>query len=290
VRDEVRGDNFASFGTVASATVGSDGTFTIRNVPPGEYKIQAAFGRDNPNHDVAVLPIVVDGVDVGNVSLIGSVGGTVTGQVLTEDGTVPAIPRLRITVTDRTSGQPDPMVVGAFRNPGSAEVGADGTFSISGVFGRSRLRAMLPDEWAVKAVMHDGRDIAELPIELGSGETLSGVHVIVTKRVTSLTGQLVDDKGAPLTDGSVIVFAADSAKWVEDSRFVRSSRPDQKGQWRIRGLPAGDYLAVAVETVEDGQWNEPEYLESIRRYGQKVTLVEAGDHTVALKLVTSGPY
>jgi hypothetical protein len=45
-----------------------------------------------------------------------------------------------------------------------------------------------------------------------------------------------------------------------------------------------------VDTVEDGQWNEPEYLESIRRYSQKVTLVEAGDHTVALKLVTPGPY
>ena len=138
--------------------------------------------------------------------------------------------------------------------------------------------------------MHDGRDIAELPIELRSGETLSGVQVIVTKRVTSLTGQLVDDKGGPLSDGSVIVFAEDSTKWVEDSRFVRSSRPDQSGRWRIRGLPPGDYLAVAVDTVEDGQWNEPEYLESIRRYGQKVTLVEAGDHTVALKLVTPGPY
>src|SRR5206468_12061318 len=118
-----------------------------------------------------------------------------------------------------------------------------------------------------RAVLHDGRDIAELPIELRSGETLAGVQVMVTKRITSVTGRLVDDKGAPLTDGTVIVFAADSGKWVEDSRFVRSARPDQQGQWRIRGLPPGDYLAVAVESVEDGQWNEPEYLESIQRYG-----------------------
>jgi hypothetical protein len=46
----------------------------------GEYKIQASSGRDNPHTDVAVLPIAVDGVDVDNVSLIGSVGGAVTGQ------------------------------------------------------------------------------------------------------------------------------------------------------------------------------------------------------------------
>jgi protocatechuate 3,4-dioxygenase beta subunit len=288
VREEVRGDAFASFGTIASAIVASDGTFTIRNVPPGEFTLEAVSRRDSAEPDAALLPVVVDGVDIDNLSLTGSAGGTVIGQVITEDGAAPALPRLRISVTERTSGQPDPALLGAFRNPGSADVNADGTFTIKGVFGRSRLRLTLPDGWALKAVLHDGRDIAELPIELRSGETLSGVQVIVTKRMTSVTGQLVDEKGSPLTDGTVVVFAADSSRWAEDSRFVRSARPDQQGQWRIRGLPPGEYLAVAVESIEDGQWNEPEYLESIRRFGQKVTLVEAGEQTVALKLVTAG--
>jgi len=288
VREEVRGDAFASFGTIASAIVASDGTFTIRNVPPGEFTLEAVSRRDSAEPDAALLTVVVDGVDIDNLSLTGSAGGTVVGQVITEDGAAPALPRLRISVTERTSGQPDPALLGAFRNPGSADVNADGTFTIKGVFGRSRLRLTLPDGWALKAVLHDGRDIAELPIELRSGETLSGVQVIVTKRMTSVTGQLVDEKGSPLTDGTVVVFAADSSRWAEDSRFVRSARPDQQGQWRIRGLPPGEYLAVAVESIEDGQWNEPEYLESIRRFGQKVTLVEAGEQTVALKLVTAG--
>ena len=288
VREEVRGDAFASFGTIASAIVASDGTFTIRNVPPGEFTLEAVSRRDSAEPDAALLTVVVDGVDIDNLSLTGSAGGTVVGQVITEDGAAPALPRLRISVTERTSGQPDPALLGAFRNPGSADVNADGTFTIKGVFGRSRLRLTLPDGWALKAVLHDGRDIAELPIELRSGETLSGVQVIVTKRMTSVTGQLVDEKGSPLTDGTVVVFAADSSRWAEDSRFVRSVRPDQQGQWRIRGLPPGEYLAVAVESIEDGQWNEPEYLESIRRFGQKVTLVEAGEQTVALKLVTAG--
>jgi hypothetical protein len=53
----------------------------------------------------------------------------------------------------------------------------------------------------------------------------------------------------------------------------------------IKGLPAGEYLAVAVESVEDGQWNEPEYLESIRRYGRKVTLTDAASQSIALKVV-----
>ena len=288
VRQEVRGDDFGSFGTVASATVASDGTFTIRNVPPGEYTLSASTARDSSEPDVALLPLVVDGVDIDNISLTGSAGGSVSGTVLTEDGTAPDIPRLRIVVSERATGQPDPMVLGAFRNPGFGQVSPDGTFSINGIFGRTRLRVTLPDEWGLKAVLHDGRDIAEEPIELKSGEVLAGVQVILTNRVTVVTGQLADNQGAPLIDGTVIVFASNSERWVEESRFVKATRPDQQGQWQIKGLPPGDYLAVAVESVEDGQWNEPDYLESIRRYGQKLSLAEAGAQSVTLKLVTPG--
>ena len=66
---------------------------------------------------------------------------------------------------------------------------------------------------------------------------------------------------------------------------VRSSRPDQQGTFQIKGLPAGEYLAVALEYVEDGAWNDPEYLESIRRYGRRIRLGESGTETVALQLV-----
>ena len=100
-----------------------------------------------------------------------------------------------------------------------------------------------------------------------------------------MSGQLTDDKGAPATDGTIIVFANDADKWAEDSRFVRSARPDQEGKYQIRGLPPGDYLAVAIDYVEEGMWNDPEYLDSVRRYGQRLKLGENGTQAVALKLV-----
>ena len=96
----------------------------------------------------------------------------------------------------------------------------------------------------------------------------------------------MDDKGAPLVDGTVIAFADDAAKWSDGSRWVRAVRPDQQGRYQIQGLPPGDYLAVAVDYVEDGAWNEPEYLDSIRRHGQRLTLSEAETRSVTLKPVT----
>ena len=103
-------------------------------------------------------------------------------------------------------------------------------------------------------------------------------------KVTTVTGVLADDKGAPLTDGTVIVFANDSGKWAEDSRFVRSARPDQQGQYQIKGLPAGEYLAVAIDYVQEGMWNDPDFLESLRRHAQRVTLGEGDTRALTLKL------
>ena len=283
VGEEVRGEDFGSFGTVASAPVHADGTFVIENVPPGDYVIGAATGRDVPDPQVAIADITINGADVDNIALTGSAGGTVTGRLMADDGTVPELPRLRVTFAERISGQPSPLVVGTFSGQ-SGLVAADGTFTCKGVFGQSWFNVNLPDGWAVKSITHDGRDITGAPFEMKSGDTMTDVLVVVTNKVTIGAGQLADDKGAPITDATVIVFGSDAATWTQ-GRFVRATRPDQQGQWRIKGLPPGEFLAVAVDYVEDGQWNDPEYLESLRRYGQKLTLTEADAQTVSVRIV-----
>ncbi len=174
-------------------------------------------------------------------------------------------------------------------NPDSGRAREDWTFAVTGISGAARLRATVPDGWAVTSMLHDGHDVTDTVFELKSGEVLSGVQVVLTSRVNSIGGQVVDEKGTPITDGTIIVFATDSEKWSEDSRFVRSVRPDQQGSYQIRGLPPGEYFAVAIDYVEEGMWNDPEYLDAIRRYGQKVSLGDADAQTVTLKLTSPAP-
>jgi hypothetical protein len=97
---------------------------------------------------------------------------------------------------------------------------------------------------------------------------------------------VTDGNGTPVADGTVLIFSSDSSRWSEDSRFVQASRPDQQGKYQVRGLPPGEYLAAAIDYVEDGMWNDPEYLESIRGLGQRFTLGDAEDHGLMLKLIT----
>jgi hypothetical protein len=285
VREEIRGENFGRFGGTINATVAADGTFTLRNVPPGDYKLVATSGRDTDHPEAAILPISVQGVDVTDVTMIGSEGGSITGRILSDAGEVPRIPRLRVTIGLPLSGQPDPALLGTFRNPGASELASDGTFTIKGVFGRDRLRVALSDDWMVKTILQGGRDITDTPIELKSGELLSDVDIVVTNRVSIVTGSVTNDKGVQTGDATVLLFASEAARWSDDSRSVRAVRPDQQGQYQLKGLPSGDYLAVALEYIEDGLWNDPEYLESLRRVAQRVTVIDASTQTVSLKVV-----
>jgi len=279
---EMRGPGMAMMMGAGSSTVSPEGKFTIRNVPPGEYKVTARVPGEKGTEAVAV-PIQVNGVDIDNISLTSAAGGVISGQFVADTGGVPTLPRDRVRVTARPVNT-DFVQSGPGNNPESGRMHEDGAFAVTDVYGQVRLRVTLPDGWMVKAIVLNNREIGESAMELRSGEEVQNVQIVVSSKVTTVLGQLVDDKGAPLTDGTVIVFSSDSGKWSEDSRFVRSARPDQQGQYQIKGLPAGEYLAVAVDYVQEGMWNDPEFLETLRRYAQRLSLNDGDAKSLGLKL------
>ena len=294
LKQEVRGQGVVFFGNVRRAEAAKDGTFTLRDVPPGEYALSATRGDQYPP-EVIIDPIVVNGIDIEHLALIGSPGGTVTGRVVGENGIVPAllgvragqatVDPIRVRVVEPRLDQADPALLGAFTTPGIGAVEPDGSFTAVGVFGAPRLRVELPDGWAIKSVMHQGRDITDVPLVLKSGEVLSNVLVTVTNSLSVIDGELTDAKGRPTGEGTVIVFVDDASQWTEDSRFVAAARPDRGGHWVVEGLPPGKYLAVAVDYVEEGQWHDPEYLESIRTSAQGLTLGGEESKSIRLGLV-----
>jgi hypothetical protein len=83
----------------------------------------------------------------------------------------------------------------------------------------------------------------------------------------------------------VVVFAEDAARWTYPSRFVRSERADDRGAFRITGLPPGDYLAAAVEFLEDGDTQDPEILERLRSRAARFALAEGERRTIELQSV-----
>jgi hypothetical protein len=85
---------------------------------------------------------------------------------------------------------------------------------------------------------------------------------------------------------SALIFPEDT-RWREDSRTVRSARPDQQGEFSIKGLPAGKYLITAVDYVQDGQWYDPEFLAELRPRAERLSLAEAESKRIDLTVRNS---
>ena len=165
---------------VASTKVAEDGSWTLSNIPPGEYRLSIrAAARGNDPAQEGQVTITVAGVDVEGLSLVAGAGGTVRGEVVTDDGSpLPAgFDRMQV----RPPFNPNARMMISVLHPDNGRVQSDGSFEVQGVLSDTVLSiGPLTGEWTLKAIEVEGRDMADLPLPIEHGKTLSGVRVVLT--------------------------------------------------------------------------------------------------------------
>jgi hypothetical protein len=143
-----------------------------------------------------------------------------------------------------------------------------------------------PPGWAVRAVRYRGTDVTDTGIEVRPSEDLAEVEVELTNRPTDLSGVVTNAKGEAIKDYSVIVFPQDSDKWTPNSRYMRTSRPDQDGRYKVTGVPAGQYLVIALDYLDQNDWNDKDFLEKIRSKATTFSLNDGETKSVDLRITT----
>lgn len=277
-----RGPSSVTTSGNASALVQPDGTFSMTHVPPGEYVLTArSAGSQIGARESAWLPVTVTGADLAGLMLMTAPAIVITGQVEFEGQTTP--PSSPGTVRVQA------LEVGSRRGQGPVEtrVREDWSFELGGITAGTRVLRLagLPAGWSLKAVHAGDVDVTDRALEVRSTRDIAGVRVIITNRVTELTGAVSDESGQPVKDYTLVVFAEGAARWTEHSRFLAVARPDQLGQYSVTGLPPGEYLAVALDYVEEGQASDPEFLEGLRRHATAFSLAEGERRALNLEIV-----
>jgi hypothetical protein len=133
----------------------------------------------------------------------------------------------------------------------------------------------------VREVTLDGSDLSEGPLDFGSGTR--HVEIVLTDKVSSMSGVVVDRNGKALTNYTVVVFPPDSTRWHQGSRFILSARSDHAGYFRLEGVPAGQYLAVAVPALPLGSSDDPAVLEKLQGSAEQIRLGEGQQLTVSIR-------
>ena len=283
--------------TTQSIRTFEGGRFQAVGVAPGTYVLSVRYtspvGRpqgggppQGPSPTYwAREEIFVNGVDLSNLALQLRPPIVVNGTVTIEGGGRPKDVQLRLDQFSR----PGQMVMST-----NARADADGAFKFSNLTpGRYRLGASVttpvppgsgaPSQpaWAVKSAAIEGRDAWEGYVNITADRLALTAAVTLTTSLPEVSGQLLSQSGAPVTDMAVVLFAADPTFWGSSTaRRVRSlARVTADGTFRFTGLLPGEYCLAVLMDLDSADLQDPAFLEQLLPAGIRMTLAE-GDRKV----------
>jgi hypothetical protein len=257
------------------ARTSSDGRFTLPNVAPGNYVLEVNGRTDSPDAtpEVAAVPISVDGSDMSGLIVTLGRGASVIGTLATDDGSRLDMTGSRVTAAPARNAQ-----------GGAAGARVTGAmFQLTGLVGARTFRfEQLPSGWSVKSVSANGVDITDSVLEFRGTEQVS-LRVILTSRVTQLSGTVLSNR--PTRGAGIVVFADEPSTWTPTTRYVRTARADDNGQFTVRALPGNQrYLAVALDYIESGEHLDPDFLNRVRPLATSISLDEGEQARLDLTL------
>jgi hypothetical protein len=217
------------------------------------------------------MPLVVNGDDIDDVTMVTRPPAVLNGTFVTDTGVTRRLPQgLRVSARSLNMGMV--MTMGSSDPAGFQMVGLTGpvTLTVQG----------LPEGWTVKEMLIDGRNVIDEQVDL-KGQN-AALRVVMSDRVSSVIGTVMS-RGEPV-DNAVVVFPEDAAKWTFPSRYIRTTRADSEGRFRIADLPAGErYLAAAIDHVEDGEQEDTQFLERLRARATSFSLSEGEQRALSLE-------
>jgi hypothetical protein len=315
-------DKFTSdmgFETATSITA-ADGTFRFLGVPSGSYTLIAQRVPRNVSTSMnsmttvvqtggggmmmtssgsplgpaaplptaptlaARLPLTVGDADVKDLSVTVNNGARISGRVeFTGGATPPTAERL-----SQLSVNLSPNDGGFTMGFTSARLTADGTFqTMSYPPGLYNLMVTSPGApWAIRAISVKGKDAFGSPLDLGA-EDLTGVVVTFGDTPTELSGTVRGTSAVTNVDAVVVIFPANVRSWIESGMSARRARTigtTTTGEYRVPGLPSGEYLVAALDpnTVVDLQ--DPQFVNTVTRVATRVTLADGDKKTLPLTI------
>lgn len=261
-----------------------DGTFAFRNVPPGRYQIRAR-GEVDPNgiSQFATFALTVEGRDVANLDMTLTPGASIDGTVLVEATATPR-PETFTGVKVRA-----PFADGSsFGDTPTGDVSPNGAYRIRGMMTGSHYITVegLPFPWVLKQVFYKGRDISDTPIDVVSRQQVTDVRVTITDAANDISGVIKDERGRGASDVLVLFIPVAPHFWTRTSRRFGLLRTDPAGQFRIRGLPRGEYRALASNDVDESEVFRRDVLQELIAQAVPIALGDRERRTVELPLVS----
>jgi hypothetical protein len=157
------------------------------------------------------------------------------------------------------------------------------TFTIDGVMpGQYFLRLRFGTAKA-EAITWEGQDYSDRPFDMTTGRDVAGVVITLTSKSSAISGTVSDGGTALTSPAAVIAFPTEPEQWSNygfNPTRLASVLTTQAGQYRIEGLPLGEYYLLAVPAAQERAWLDPAFLAGQAARASRIR-IDSSDTTIA---------
>jgi protocatechuate 3,4-dioxygenase beta subunit len=278
----------ANGGSSSSVQLDAGGRFSIRNVPPGGYGLEASIGGVDqpfkmPRPDAAAfVEVRVTDADVDGIVLSLKSTVDVAGRVIAEEAGA-ALPRSEGSGLMITARLPDEHLPGT----GSQQIVLardDRTFTIEGIFGPRLVHVRNePRGWYVKSIRYGDREIIDTAVDFKAGADAPALEVVLSSRGASVNGTVIGNDGAPVPRAMVYLLRLSGPRGIS---VAASERATATGSFTIGPARGGDYAVVALpSTSEVLESASQDRLSRLAAEGERLTLSDLDERSVRVSLI-----
>lgn len=258
----------------ASMRLSPNGTFSLANQVPGRYVfLVTASGLHG------VTEVDLRGVDA-TANIVVHPPLSLAGRIVASGTTTPpSLAGLRFQLTPLVHALSE-TAAPVFTSPNAA-----GEFQINSVFPSRYVLTGAPffgasaasTTWGLGSVHVDGVDVTDRPFQFTRDSPPKEILLTLTEAWQDISGRITNERGAGVSDYTMLAFPMDEAYWLYESRRILSATPDADGHYRLGGpgpalLPAGDYYLAAVTDVSKDEQYDPAFLRSLVPAALRISL------------------
>ncbi len=237
---EVSANAYICCGGGNGARIGSDGTYTIAGLAPGDYRVQVHVGGqglvgefydDTTDWNLATAVTVTAGVTQGGIDFTLAEGGSISGTVYEADGVTP--------VANADVWADSYVCCGGGNGTRTA---SDGTYTIQGLLpGDYRVQARAPGQGLAGEFYNDTTDWSlATAVTVATGATQGGIDFTLVQG-GSISGTVYEADGVtPVANANVW---ANSYVCCGDGNGTRTG---SDGTYTISALAPGEYRVQAA--------------------------------------------
>jgi hypothetical protein len=275
--------------TRVSAVPIQNGQFELQLPGPGKYVLTAMIS-DDPSEPRGRREIEVRDVDLRDVRLTLSNPFDIVGAVVFEGVMPPASGSevLALSLYPMTADLAAPRTV---RLPK-----ANGTFFLEEVMAGDYRVEVLPvltvppgsllpaafENVFVKSVTLDGKDLLNEGLRLEAAPRRD-LQIVISANGGVIEGRVVD--AGAITRANVKTVAVPSSPRRSRGDLYKFVSTDDEGRFKLTGLAPGEYKVFAFERVEEGAWQDPEFIRLFEGRGVAVRVEQGRQSAVEIPVI-----